>query len=241
MTIAEFEIRSVIFEELDPTTNLPEMVVYEDSSWAWFPGYFLAFGRLLMHCGDAGAIHLPLYGLTAPAAQLLTFAVNCDPGTDIGLLLETVTGGRFYFGGRCAAEQIRAPLAARYLMPTTGPAGHGWRGLTAPFYGMEWAADAQPGGPMPNHPLQAMTILCSGPAGSGVGIRSVALLRPRATALSEADRRFCLSGSVPSAHPGQPVFLADPEPHSPVRTELVDQHGFFCFPELTSGHLSSLE
>ena len=126
VTIADSEIRSVIFEQLDPTANLPEMVIYEDSSWAWFPGK-PSFGRLLMHSGDAGAIHLPLYGLKAPAAQFLTFAVNCDPGTDIGLLLETVTGGRFYFGGRCAAEQIRAPLAAKYLMATTGPAGPGWR------------------------------------------------------------------------------------------------------------------
>jgi hypothetical protein len=234
VTIAESEIRSVIFEQLDPTANLPETVTYKDASWAWFPAN-PSFGRLLMQGGDAGAIHLPLYGLKVPAAQFLTFAVNCDPGTDIGLLLETVTGGRFYFGGRCAAKQIRAPLTARYLMATTGPAGPGWRSLTAPFYAMQWAADAPPGGPMPNHPLQAMTILCSGPAGSGVGVRSVALLRPRATALSEADRRFCLSGSVPSAHPGQPVYLADPKPQSPVRAEVVDQHGFFCFPELTRG------
>jgi hypothetical protein len=171
----------------------------------------------------------------APAAQLLTFSVNCDPGADIGLLLETVSGGRFYFGGRGAVKQVDAPLTARYLMETTGPAGPGWRSLTAPLYGMEWAADSPPGGPIPTHPLQAMTMVCSGPAGSGVSVRGVALLRPRATALSDADRLFCLSGSVPSAQPGQPVYLAHPQPGPPVRTELVDQHGFFCFPEVGRG------
>jgi hypothetical protein len=79
--------------------------------------------------------------------------------------------------------------------------------------------------------------MCTGRAGAVAEVARVELLRPRATRISqERSERHCLSGRVPEFADSQIVYLQHIDGDAGVlRTEIVDQHGYFCFKGVPSG------
>lgn len=194
VTIAECEIRYPLFHRLDPACGGRAKL---DGAWAWNDGVGQIDGRLKM----------ALHGWTPTGAQLFALSARGQ----IGVLIETQSGGRFFFGDAALAPP---EVTAAYLVP----AREGWRRVVVPFHGLDWAG--KPGGPVPSSSLAAVTILGRGE------VARPEFLRPRATTLSR--QTFCVAGRVPNFHPGQIVSLG-------AREMAVDQRGAFCFSDVAPG------
>jgi hypothetical protein len=241
--IAECEIRHVLFEQLDPTLNAPQAVEFSGARWQWkqAPSDDIAHGRLTSEPtgGITGlaTMRLPLFGLRPVGTQLIRFTVRAAPDASFAILLETETGGRFFFGDDRLLASIGVPLTAHYALSRHGRAADHWAVYVVPFHDLVWAPGTKPSGPMPNHPLTAVTLLCARGAGVGVDFADIALLRARATGLSgRPEPLFCLGGFVPSFVSGQEVHVAPANDLSHGgSSETVDQRGFFCFSGLPRG------
>lgn len=251
VTIAEAAIRYVVFDRLDPVANGSGQIQPVGGEWRWVePAQEPPFGRLTIVSGEArdtitgtgggpgiAILKLPLHGLTPTGAQLITFAVMPAAGTVFGLVFETDTGGVFYFGDKLvAARWVQNATAHYFIIPRYRPAGE-WRTVTAPFHDLTWAVGAAPGGPMPNHPLASMTILCAGKVGSGISLGRVAFLRPRATAVPWAPAdEYCVGGYLSAFTGGETVHLMSQDfAFGAPRTVAVDQRGHFCFDRVPCG------
>ena len=239
ITVAESEIRHVLFERLDPARNLPHEIELA-GGWRWREDdRGRAYGRLTAPAGDGAdrlaRLRLPLFGLAPWGAQLIAFDARRAPGARLGLLLETRGGGRFFFGDRRLRDRLTRPPTACYLFaPDESP---DWRRHVAPFHDLAWAPGSRAGGPTPNQALEAITLLASpGAAGGAVDVGGVALLRPRATTRAADASSFCLAGRVPGWQPGQPVLAAALDSPAGERHECaVDPRGHFCFARLAPG------
>jgi hypothetical protein len=238
VTIAEAEIRTMLFGRVDPVANLEGEAQPTGGEWRWTDkdGDGLSYGRLETTGRDLASLRLPLHGLTPAGAQIFGMTVRANPRTQFGVLVETRTGGRFFFGDETLLAGIGQPVTAGYHFKQHGPAAGQWRTLLAPLWDLSWVAGAKAGGPMPNHPLEAVTILCRGASGATLDITGVAFLRPRATALSQKpNHRFCLGGRVEHFAPAQRVHVSSSDGSGVERDDSVDQRGFFCFPEMPAG------
>ena len=241
VTIAEADIRHVLFSKLDPLANRPDESIAVDGEWTWREASDgdPAFGNLHV-AGDAAqaaSLTIPLHGWAAAGAQAVSFAVRRRQGSRFGLLFETLSGGRFLFGDRALLGAAAEGLTASYALDPGSPEGEGWERLAVPFHDLGWNQTARPGGPIPSHPLAAMTILCAGGAGTSVDLADVVFLRPRTFAGRRGEeRRFCLGGRVRDfraddivhAVPRDPIFGA-------ARQTGVDQRGSFFFDRMAAG------
>ncbi len=242
VTIAESEIRTVVFEQLDPTVNLLGEAKLAGGTWTWSKdadgftyGRLAAFGQQESSAGLI-TLTLPLHGLTPIGAQYLAFALRRSEGSQFGLLFETRSGGRFFFGDSAVLEGFGQPVTASYLFTQHSRAAGRWHMLVAPFHDLTWASGAQPGAPMPSHPLETFTLICAAPEERGIDIGNLAFLRPRATALSQRpEQRYCLGGAIPAFKPDQRVHAASLVDESAQLTETVDQRGHFCFAQVPRG------
>jgi hypothetical protein len=240
VTIAECEIRHVLFEQLDPTLNLPQEVELADARWHWQRAARDdgAYGRLTSNVVASGnklaGMCLPLFGWHPIGAQLFRCSVRPAPDARFGILLSTKSGGRFFFGDQQLLPSIEGPLTAHYALSRTGT-GDRWLSFVVPFHDLVWAAGTGAGGPMPNHALAAVTLLVVGDG--GVDFANVAFLRPRATSQPKREEQlYCVGGCVPSFSADQLVHIAPAsESDAPVRHETVDQRGYFCFAGLSRG------
>ncbi|MBA3811053.1 MAG: hypothetical protein H0X27_05295 [Caulobacteraceae bacterium] len=240
VTIAETDRRYVLFDRLDPMAN--DAPPISGGEWTWAPpeGVGAGFGRLAITGKDASShtsVRLSLHGWTPTGAQAVAFSVRPDDGTRWGFFFETRAGGGFYFGNEALAGDVGRPITASYFFPPVKPAGGEWRLWIAPFHDLAWAKGAAPGGPMPSHPLEALTIVCAGAPGSGVGIDRVEFLRPRMRAHQEGrEPRWCLGGRLPIFETGATVEAAALGPNEiPIHTAVVDQRGYFCFGLVSAG------
>src|SRR5262249_49096319 len=146
-------------------------------------------------------------GLRPAGAQLLRFAAR-DAGTGFGVILETTTGGRFFFGDGSIAEKLSDRVTARYLFDHDDRPRAEWQEFVAPFFDLAWSRGACSGGPLPSHPVDSLTLYASGPIGAAVDFARLGFLRPRATTLSDKEgRTYCLVGRVPSFKKGQVVQI----------------------------------
>jgi hypothetical protein len=243
VTIAACDIRYVVFDRLDPLANAANQTRLCGGQWEWTaPPDGACFGRLTVvprvTPGKAAApaaralaaLELPLHGWTPTGAQLLSFAVRADKGAHFAVVFRTETGGTFLFGDRPMAGHMARATGAYFIHPQYRVAGE-WHVLTLPFHDLAWRRGAAPGGPMPNHPLASVTILCVANPGSGIDIGQMTFLRPRAISMSqESGRGFCVGGSLTSFAGRETVCLAAQAPGTAVpRTVMVDQCGHFCF------------
>lgn len=249
VTIAETDIRYVVFEQLDPLANLPADTVLQGVGWQWIANRQTGsgFGRLrIAETGKGnggekrgtGRLTVPLYGWTPTGAQLLTFSIFIDEGVKFGILLRTRSGGAFYVGDKSMSPSAVPNITATYYIHPLYRSAGKWHTITVPFHDLTWATTATPGGPMPNHPLASFTILAAGPYESGLRIGSFAFLRPRTIAdRPDSAGKFCLGGVVPSYRPGQTVHARKQHAgeDDQTRSVVVDQRGYFCFGSIPSG------
>ncbi len=246
VTIAECDIRHLLFDDLDPTINRPDEVRLAGGGWTWRPrdGEDRAFGRLAVSAGgsevtsgpaSAGAsLTVPLNGWTAMGAQLATFAVRRG-ACAFALEFETQNGGRFCFGDRSFVEARRSEFTASYAFDPALFAAGGWRTLAVPFHDLAWNPAARPGGPLPSHPLKSMTVRCLGGGEAAVDVAGLAFPRPRASAVAATDG-FCLGGELAAFAGGETVRLVARDGDPGERREMtVDQRGFFCFDRVPRG------
>jgi hypothetical protein len=243
VSIAECDIRYVVFDKLDPVVNTPSDVTYQNLAWHWTPSRAesAAFGRLLLtgeNNGETagpkeqiGRFTLPLFGWTPTGAQLLTFSVSMSGKTKFGLLFKTRTGGTFYFGDKAMPSHLPKNVTASYFLPPRQGAPGDWHTVTVPFHDLAWLDTASAGGPMPNHPMGTLTVMFAGPKGSFVRIRGLAFLRPRSVAQSpESAGLFCVGGVVPGSRPGQTVYAENAAGRDKtILSAVVDQRGYFSF------------
>jgi hypothetical protein len=236
VTIAESDLRQVLFERLDPTANRPHEAMVAKGAWTWrqAEGGTPSCGRLTCEAAGVASLAIPLHGWRAAGAQAMSLEARRSKGASLGLLLETVDGGRFLFGEPPLVEEPQT--TASYAFDRRLLQGGGWRRLTVPFHDLAWAPTARPGGPMPSHPLKALTILCSGRRGAWIDLAGPAFLRPRTTARRPGEeRRFCLGGGVPGFK-GDEIVHAVPRDHAgEARRTSLDQRGFFFFDRMAPG------
>lgn len=249
VTIAECDIRQVLFEVLDPLANHPDEASIEGGDWSWrqADGEDHAHGRLSIGAAPSGAgrgglgemasLSIPLHGWAAPGAQAISLWVRRPKGASFALMLETRSGARFRFGETPLVEVPPADALAGYVFDRRLLDGGKWVKLSAPFHDLTWRAGAAAGGPLPSHPLVSLIIECAGGKGAVVEVGGLEFLRPRCTAPKPGlDRRFCLGGSIPDFRGGEIVHVAarDGAGTAP-RRAVVDQRGFFMFDRVAAG------
>jgi hypothetical protein len=239
VTIGECDIRHIVFAKLDPVANAPDEVVFQGLKWHWEParGERTPYARLSIVKSGGGEssgklARLPLHSWIPTGAQLLTFSIKIDQGMSFGLVFKTQTGGSFYFGDKSVPPQLFRNATASYFFRPLDRAPGSWRTLTVPFHDLVWSRTAVPGGPMPNHALTSLTIVCTGPQGASFRLRELMFLRPRSMAETEASSgRYCLGGMIPGSTPGQTVYAQAQVDGGEFerKSALVDQRGYFCF------------
>ncbi len=263
VTIAACDLRFVVFDQVNPVrTATPESPdrarpgdgdvlapqgVSVGARWIWRAkdGAERNFGRLRLASTPAtgrsgraiGSLRFPMFGWTATGAQSASLLCRAPADARFGVLLETRTGGRFFFGDDAADAFDIGQIDASYSF-TGGLSGDGgWRRFTVPFHDLAWKADARSGGPMPNHPLEAVTLLAAAPAGTVMDFADLAFLRPRTIAGGNvSDGGYCLGGRVLAFLPGLVVHSLRVDDASWSRRETtVDQRGFFCFDGMARG------
>jgi len=247
VTIAESEIRHVVFDRLDPLSD--SNCQLDGGKWDWIENEEpFAHGRLTVEAramrnpkpGKAGrriaSLRIPLNGLNPAGAQLLTFKVRTGEGNFAGVSIETRTGGYFYFGdNRIESHLEKTPNAVGNVHFRNRKAG-AWQTITIPFHDLMWRDDAKPGGPLPNHPIEAVTIHGFAAGGENIEIGRVAFLRPRGTSFSgHNERRFCLAGSIAASEAHRTVNAVALNDPSLRRSIEADQRGHFCFEGLPAG------
>jgi len=233
ITIAESEIRFVVFEQLNPAIGSGGDVVTTGGTWKWH-GHDASrsFGTLEIDTDNRATITFPLV-LEPIGSQHFRFAVRTH-GAAIGVVLETESGGRFFFGS--AEARGESECTATYVLDDARSDEDGWVTHTIPFHQLTWGSNAPPGGPLPNHASRSITLIVKGAQGSGAEFADLAFLRPRATSLLQnGQSTFCLAGSVVPFESGQTVHAQMEGGATAVRIVAVDQRGHFCFSGLSRG------
>jgi hypothetical protein len=234
VTVCEAEIRHLVFGALDPLQKAGLEAQLTGGNWRFTRAEkgIPAFGRLTLTRGQSASFTIPMHGWGAVGSQLLGLIGRRSKSGAMGLVLETVDGGRFFFGDRALLAKI-GPVTAHYVLEYDQ--GTGLREMVAPFHCLTWAEGSVAGGPMPNHPLASITLHCAGGRGAYADFGDLALLRPRATSRNHGEEKsYCLGGVVPGFKPGQTV-QAQAEDKSDAIATTVDQRGWFCFPNLPEG------
>jgi hypothetical protein len=176
-------------------------------------------------------------GWSAAGAQALSFDVRAPRTARMGLLLETVAGGRFLFADARLLQAPPVECTASYAFDPGLLTDTAWRRLVVPFHDLARGSSAMTGGPMPSHPLKSLAIVCAGEAPTWVDIAAVTFLRPR-TIVRRAgeERRFCLGGSVVGFAGDEIVYaVAGDRSGAPHRQTGLDQRGFFFFDLMSPG------
>jgi len=181
VTILECEIRSIVFDQLDPLANHPgEADIVGDCVWR--------NGELAVN----GTVVLPMHGWSAPGAQALEF----DAHGPFGIRLRTMDGSSFYFGDpRWNDESDDASYA--FLKRGGGR-------FVVPFHDLAWRAATRalvPAPPFPSHPLASIAFM------GETTFARLAFLRPRATMLRRDS--FCVAGRVADFERGQIVRFGE--------------------------------
>lgn len=232
VTIAECDISSTLFRAADPF--VAPGAILTGGEWTWRAGDSPAGSLAVASGSGAATLRIPMHGTTLPAAQLLSFRLR--PGADWtgGVVLETRSGGRFWFGSGAPPDELGKMTATyaidRLLKKDT------WLRVVVPFYDLKWSNEARPGGPLPSHPLQTMTLVSAGAIGSAAEFGDIRMLRPRvSTAARYPDAGHCVIGFVDGAGEGEPVRLfREGEPDNAMITH-TDQLGWFAFPAVAPG------
>ena len=232
VTIAECDIWTTLFRSLDPATARGASL--QGGVWHWADGD-LPFGRLKCSSDSHPAtLRVPMHGTRLPGAQLLSFVTRVDVGCEGGILLETRNGGRFWFGNsslRATLGRIDASYNVDRLILSES-----CRRLVVPFHDLKWAESARPGGALPSHPLEAVTLIVRGTMGASADFGDARLLRPRAAlAAHKAAGGHCLVGFVHGAAEGETVRIhpvCKPDEEIVTRT---DQLGWFAFTGIAPG------
>lgn len=232
VTIAECDISSTLFRAADP--SLAPGSTLTGGAWEWREGGSPA--GCLTVAGESGlaTLRVPMHGARLPGAQLLSFRLRAGADWTGGVLFETRTGGRFWFGSDVPPEELGEIIATygidRLAKPDT------WLRVVVPFYDLTWSGDARPGGPLPSHSLEAITLVAAGAAGSAAEFGDMRLLRPRVSrAARYPDAGHCVIGFVRGAGQGETVQLyRHGEPDNATATS-TDQLGWFVFPAVAPG------
>ncbi|MBV8977699.1 MAG: hypothetical protein JOZ13_10010 [Alphaproteobacteria bacterium] len=234
VTILESEIRHAVFDALDPMQRAGAGAALEEGGWRFSAAKrpTPSFGRLTASSGKIASLEIPMCGWRAEGTQLLSFLGRRGKGADMGITLETESGGRFFFGDSALLDEV-GPLSAHYTFEYDRSTN--WRTMVAPFHCMTWAKGSAPGGPMPSHPLSAIKLICAGGASAFADFAQLSLLRPRATALNHREvQSYCLGGRVIDFRPDQTVQARLKGRRNTIATN-VDQRGWFCFPNMVPG------
>jgi hypothetical protein len=232
VTIAECDISATLFRSLDPATVAGASL--QGGEWHWTEGH-LPFGRLKSSSDSQPAtLRVPMHGTSLPGAQLLSFVTRADVSCESGVLLETRNGGRFWFGSSSLGATL-GKIAASYSLDRL-VLSDSRRRLVVPFHDLEWVKSARPGGPLPSHALEAVTLVVRGTPGASAEFGDARLLRPRAAlAAHKPAAGHCLVGVVQGAGEGEMVHL---HPAGKPDEEIVtttDQLGSFAFTGIAPG------
>jgi hypothetical protein len=146
VTVFESEIRSILFDQLNPLENYPdEAEIVGDCTWR--------DGQLIV----IGAVTIPLHGWSAPSAQALEFIAH---GV-FGVRLLTRAGAAFYFGDPRWADAsddacyaFLEQSADRYVVP---------------FHDLKWRDSTV--GHVPSHPLASITLMGEARFGNAAFLR----------------------------------------------------------------------
>lgn len=248
VTVAACGIRQVLFDELDPLSTYPVVAPPSGRTleWRWVvdadpSAPSRAFGLAILPEGaetEPAGLSFDVGGTGLEAAQYVFFDVwRSEGGTAAGLLLETVTGGRFYFGDGALRPTCGA-LTAWYERPEAmAAAAPCWRRVVVPLADLVWTDGQAPPHALPCHRLERCTLLAAGPAGAQVGFDRVELGRPRTTPPVGGAGRSLVGGRVCEDRAGIPVRLTPICSGQQARSYATVSDGFggFRFPPIEHG------
>jgi hypothetical protein len=239
VTVADCGIRHTVFERLDPALRAAAEASLQNGRWTWRArgeGRLTAGRRAILPMPRRvlARMTIPLHGWAPTGAQVFAFDVRSDKAARFGLVFETVSGGRFFFGDPDVADE-ETGLTATAFVAAPRP-GLKLRTIAVGLHTLVWSSTARPGGPLPTHPLASVTLLCQAPRGRGVDFARLVFLRPRATSLRAHANGFSVIGRIDPAAGVHGVRLqrvrgAD----EPVRTAGLDARGFFHFEGVRPG------
>jgi len=228
VTIAECGIRFTVFRDLDPGVNLIQGGTWQfRNDGATGP----SGGRLTCSAAGVATCRIPMNGWRPAGAQLLGVRARRSGGARFAVVVETVTGERFFFGDRELLDSLPPPSASFVFQYDL--VDDAWRTMTAPFHSLQWACDPGADVPMPSHALSSIALYCAGPAGAFVEFGELSFLRPRSG--DGGERGFCMAGTVASASRRQAVYIHPEGEPSRVWHSRVDVAGAFCFSNLPPG------
>ncbi len=154
--------------------------------------------RITMSCTDV---------VTEGCQQLFYALKRSSEDALFGLLLETKTGGRFYFGD----EELRNTLdglTAWYVFDRRfRTVGRWWR-YVVPFYDLSWRKVDPANCPLPSHPPKEITLLFRGPGRDWVALDCLEFGRPKTTTPVEGGDTVVIGGKTNTPQKGQKVFLS---------------------------------
>ncbi len=254
ITIAACGIRHVIFDHADPRAVRAVRSQGGDwrednARWEWLheradDDTERGFGRLSAQ--DAGASARVMFScadLKPVGAQLLALRIQrSSEQARFAMIMETTTGGRFFFGDEEILDDA-GEITAAGLLDHADRAPESWRTHVLAFHNLRWRTSMSPGkAPMPSHPVASVTLLMQGGSDDWIDIDRIEFGRPKTTTPRGGPAHIVLGGRVVNRDEGATLVAlrrhSTPEAGAKdisVRTATIDPLGGFCFGELPRG------
>ncbi len=197
-----------------------------------------SYARMSLKSGGTHSIPYCPKGMEPYGMQYLAYAVRVSSEKiRVGVLIETLSGGAFYFGDVIALER---ECTATYHFGNARPGA--WQFRIVPFYNLVWNTDAVPGGPLPSHPTKAIHFVVSGEAGECVDIDRVEFFRPATATQPRPEKGYVMGGRVCGHRPGMKVVVSYQKNGDGVARSAVldDPEGFFVFTGIPGGTIVEL-
>lgn len=256
--IAACPIRHVVFDECNPALdshgNLGNVILSANSAFEWCGSdNVLAYSgrhclRLgIVNCRDSRGAEptddlpqMPIakarfdHQLLKPCGcQHFYYALQRTCSSQyFGILLETQSEGRFYFGDPELLKHIDSVNASYCPTRQTGSM-LGWERIVIPLYDLTWhdATGRLDDPPLPTHATRSITYILMSPRDSHVWIDCVEFGRPRTTLLPRQLDTYVLGGRVTDAMPKTRVCVESVTSPSVQQSVTVPVHAggwFYC-------------
>jgi len=251
VTVAHCGIRHVLMDDVDPqlARNRGQFGGQwnTDGRWRWHTDVKRAYR------GQAyGSIAAPSFVFLRPRIYRVVFSCQglrpvgtqhffysvrrSHRGVAFGIILETETGGRFYFGDE-ALEGAAGALTARYCVAPESGLTRQWQRVVVPFCDLSWGSVTPLSAPLPSHPPGRIMLLASLRSFESVAVDAIEYGRPKSCVRMDAKGTIVVGGHLQGAKGSESIALRPVYDlgAASVRRARVDAAGAFRFKDLEPG------
>lgn len=248
VSVAECGIRHVVFDEANPKNVRQRGQAgggwQEDGVvWSWHERTTCAargraFGRMDLAekrgLKEPGRVSMSLAQVDPGGSQFFMYSVRrSNRDVLVGCLLETVAGGKYFFGDKELSYALESVIGS-YFPPRTSKEGRAWERVVVPFYDLAWTSPGGAGEILPSHRPARVDLLVAGQAGDWVALDAVEYGRARIGRPRDARHPHVLGGRVVPACKGIRIACRGLGDRAEMRA-VTDPLGGFWFQPLRSG------